>query len=1067
MEDKSKKPTEQDLNLNSVATISNQTEASSHDADADADAETSSALTGESEAQNDATGPNHPADTPAPARDNTSPSVAQTSLENSRPNSGSAPSATSTSTSTGPAKLIIRGQTFVLPNGIPMSALTNNNTGNMNRPRLQMLPNGQVRMEVTPGHFVTLEREQPPSLSLNDTNAASTSNTNTSSTSSVANDSTSSESLQQTASSTTPTMLHTVGNGVAAATTNGASNTNATSGARNIRIKLGGQLFEGALPAVATSTSTHQFPHIQSFQLLEGGQQVRLELGQGNFTILNRQEQGGTTVPVSTTANNNGASNQNDSPNTSGNDPTTVRGNHETRTSVNGQDNVRETPATSASRAVPTSNDATTPNLSDSSETISPVQQESPSAEANNDTPSATPSTNSETPALNATTSPSTNNDSPATIGSNSAQSYGDTFGTQSLFGIPSRGTLLNNPINPNPTGQPQIRRVNVLPNGQVQLDLGQGNLLTINRDQSRQLGNQRVTTSSNGNQVNVRVVQINPLTPIPLENSDTSGVGAVDQGDDDESLSRFKCAICYHWMKDPVGCGVCSSRFCHACLLRVATGADLQGNRSVMVSARCPMCRLDFSQASIVHDEALKNDIFAAPSVPCKYDGCDMKLQLPLLADHEKECDHALVKCRYVSFGCPWTGKRRAVQNHEDGDCHLAKISVFVEQMREMRGDNSSRLEMVQQQAIGAIRMQAVNRQNLQRDQLKSTSNIFHLFEYCHYVTCATPHFLYRKDSWAAFWRTGEAQGTVLNFLTLLPTTIICLAISAKGYRQLWSLLDKDAVPFELLEEALLCMCIGAICVLVVIAHFVDQKSSSSWGLIPVPIVGAQYMLRDVIALASFAIHIVIMEYQISALKALFVWWLVATGTTFFPGVIAAVAAKASGLSPPTSTLSLARSIAPVLFGLRYSLVAVIFDTTACLDAACLMVMTRPWLEKVAVDLISDECFLQLEQPPHYLGVLALAGARLAVVALQFQTGSVDDPFLLLADSVVAFLLLLAVNFFIDKVYSYGMAMGTVAAVQAQADVRPDGIRKEFNLIGIASFGVWMATLGALALSG
>jgi hypothetical protein len=1164
MEDEPQNPTEQsqDLNFNSAANISHPTEASSHDpvltgvleaqndatvpnhhppdhAPAPPDAsshdphdQTFPVLTGALEAQNDATVPNHhppdhapappdhaPAPAPAPASDNSSPSVGQTRHGNS--GSGSAPSTTSTSTTPAPTqppppqpvkKLRYRGHTFVLPDGIPMDALTNNNSNNNNpgnnRLRLQMLPNGQVRMQVTPGHFVMLEREQPPS-SLSDNTNGNAAASNNHAESSMAPNSTSSASpstsLPQTATATTaainyqpgavtPTTSHAVGNNrvTAAAAINGAStnnnnNNNANlnpSVARNIRIKLGGQVFEGSLPAVATtSTSTNQVPQIQRFQLLEGGQHVRLELGQGNFAILNRQPPGRMTttvpdvpvpVPRPVLATTNGTFNQNDNGNTSSNDPVIARGNHETSTSVNVNVNmnVGETSATSVSpEVVPTSNDATMPNSNDPIEPSSLlVQESSPLAEANNETsatPSTPPSTNSETPALNATSSPSTiDNDTPPTTNesnSNFTQTHRNTFTNQS-FGIPNRGTFLNNPINPNPTGHPQIRRVNVLPNGQVQLDLGQGNFVTISRDQSRQLGNQRVTTSSNGNQVNVRVVQINPLTTTPFENSDSSSVAAADQGDDDESLSRFKCAICYHWMKDPVGCGVCSSRFCHACLLRVATGVD---HHPSVIPARCPTCRVEFSQASILHDEELRKDIFDAPSVPCKYDGCDRKLQLPLLADHEQECEHALVKCRYVSFGCPWTGKKQAVQHHEDCYCHLAKISPFIEQMRELRGDHSSRLEMVQQQATGAIRMQALHRQNLQREQLKSTSNLFHLFEYCHYVTCATPHFFYRKDSWAAFWRTGEAQGTVLNFLTLLPTTIICLAISSKGYRQLWRLLDKDTVPVELLEEALLCMCIGAISVLIVIAHFVDRKSSSSWGLIPVPVVGAQYMIRDVIALAAFAIYLVIMEYQLSALKAFFIWWLVATGTAFFPGVIAAVAARASGMPPPTSTLSLARSIAPVLFGLRYSLVAVIFDMTACLDAACLMVMTRPWLEKVAADLVGHECFLQLDQPPHYLVGLYLAGARLGVVALQFQTGSVDDPGLLLADSIVAFLLLLAVNFFIDKVYSYGMAMGTAAAVQAEADVRPDGIRKEFNLIGMSCFGVWVATLGALALSG
>jgi hypothetical protein len=40
---------------------------------------------------------------------------------------------------------------------------------------------------------------------------------------------------------------------------------------------------------------------------------------------------------------------------------------------------------------------------------------------------------------------------------------------------------------------------------------------------------------------------------------------------------------------------------------------------------------------------------------------------------------------------------------------------------------------------------------------------------------------------------------------------------------------------------------------------------------------------------------------------------------------------------------------------------------------------------------------------------------------------------------------------------------LGTKIATQAQADVRPDGLLKDYNLLGMVGFGTWVCLLGML----
>jgi hypothetical protein len=315
------------------------------------------------------------------------------------------------------------------------------------------------------------------------------------------------------------------------------------------------------------------------------------------------------------------------------------------------------------------------------------------------------------------------------------------------------------------------------------------------------------------------------------------------------------------------------------------------------------------------------------------------------------------------------------------------------------------------------------------------------------------------------------------VNFLTLLPTMVVCIMVSASGYRQFLGLLDSvpgsNRSDEELVDDVLLALCIATLGILAIAGNFVDDKSSITWSAYPLGLFGLQHLMRDVLAISVFAVHMSSFEYSGRAwFKPTLLWFFVAITASFFPALVATVAHAANRLPAPTpSTIpSIARSIGPVMFGLRYGLTAVLFGLLPCLDAATLIFMTKPFVQNISMDLVLDDCFID-KIPSYY--VYALAGARLASsLVLQLQgrllMGTEAQPDLLnLLDSVAAFLLLLLVNYLLNNLYRLGVLLGSKIAQQAQADVRPDGVRKDYNLVGIVSFGVWVCLLGAIVLSG
>eukprot|EP00536_Pseudo-nitzschia_multiseries_P013308 jgi/Psemu1/327137/estExt_fgenesh1_pg.C_5590002 len=489
--------------------------------------------------------------------------------------------------------------------------------------------------------------------------------------------------------------------------------------------------------------------------------------------------------------------------------------------------------------------------------------------------------------------------------------------------------------------------------------------------------------------QIRMVQVQVEPLAPQPLLASvATNATGAYntsgtsERAQDPAQYEQFKCQICYEYMNDPVGCGKCSSRFCRACLQRV-----LDSDRQNQQITRCPVCRCEYDRVvpdQRLYGSAAQDDI---PKLPCRYVsiGCNER-SIPLcdIAKHEQVCGHAPLRCRYASCGCTWTGKRHLVRVHEEYGCKLAPMGPFIEQFRQTKADHTMRLEMIAQQASGAVRMSHVLRQTYTRDnQRKSLSDVLRLFQYCHTVTSLTPHFFKTKDLWVSYWRNHETRAAVVNFCVCIPFLSATIGVVGHGANSFFDLF-QDASPGrslvmlaraleganinianvtspetvaaivkklqkshteELLENTFLGLCVGSLGMLVVMLSYVDTKSSISWDKVSLPLLGGRFpLVGDVVAISIFTLLLAIMEYHQSNMRAWILWTAIVPTSTFFPALILSISHNTARLVTGTPSpakfnmMKMARLVEPCMFGLRFSMMITYFGVMPTLDASVII---------------------------------------------------------------------------------------------------------------------------------
>mmetsp|Transcript_3232 Transcript_3232/g.7364 ORF Transcript_3232/g.7364 Transcript_3232/m.7364 type:complete len:831 (-) Transcript_3232:87-2579(-) len=516
-------------------------------------------------------------------------------------------------------------------------------------------------------------------------------------------------------------------------------------------------------------------------------------------------------------------------------------------------------------------------------------------------------------------------------------------------------------------------------------------------RDQIRLNSNDSFRIGPNG-PVRVRRVEVQvepliaqPLSDLAVANNNTNPTTNWTRNDptvcqrveDPPQYERYKCEICYEYMNDPVGCGKCSSRFCRKCLQKV-----FDSDQQKQQVTKCPVCRCEYEQ--LVPDvELYGRNRESVPTLPCRYisSGCpERSLLLYEIAQHEQVCEHVRMRCRYAHYGCRWIGKRGLIQAHEEFGCKLAPIGDFIQQFRETKAGHSTRLNIVEQQAAGAVRMSHVLRQTYTRDnQRKSLLDTLRLFQYCHAITSLTPHFLMTKDLWVSYWRNNESRAAVINFCICVPFLAAAIGVIGRGTSSFFELFEEaspgrtlsmlakalegvninlatisnpaatqtiielirrlqDAQTDELLLTTFLGVCVGILGFLVIVLNFVDTKSNISWDKISIPWLGRFPLVGDVMAITIFTLILAMMEYHESNMRALVLWFFIVVTTTFFPALVFSIshytARLVTRMPRPAlfNLMEMARLVEPCMFGLRFSLLVVYFDVKAALDASVVL---------------------------------------------------------------------------------------------------------------------------------
>jgi Seven in absentia protein family len=275
------------------------------------------------------------------------------------------------------------------------------------------------------------------------------------------------------------------------------------------------------------------------------------------------------------------------------------------------------------------------------------------------------------------------------------------------------------------------------------------------------------------------------PLTPLEAQaipyvrpNDVTENMEGGGSDAEDDQYDKYRCTICYEFLANPSSCGKCSSRFCYACLVRVATT-----NNSTTVAAvppnlnqvsKCPGCRTLLMVEGIVRDTALQEELRAANlQVLCGYPGCGQRLPAASVKEHELTCEYTPLRCKNSTLGCTWNGVRKNLAHHLSHHCPLERVAGLVEQFRQNRADHQSAILALQRGQSMSSQLTQVN-SDLVRRLLPSPTNIFDLVNLAYTASCTTPYFLYSSDVWRSFLGppgAAESRAMLSNLLYLLPT--------------------------------------------------------------------------------------------------------------------------------------------------------------------------------------------------------------------------------------------------------------------------------------------------------
>lgn len=508
-----------------------------------------------------------------------------------------------------------------------------------------------------------------------------------------------------------------------------------------------------------------------------------------------------------------------------------------------------------------------------------------------------------------------------------------------------------------------------------------------------------RVTNQnpSNGNMRRIAMPPIAPPPPLPPLEPQPQPHSRAHNEDNDPSLKKFECAICFEYLNQPVGCGSssCPYRFCKKCLQRTVL-QDLQrssaSNPQQQPTAKCPHCRTVILPSSIRGDHTLQAEMNSCTSpITCPFDGCNAELTLKDLEQHEKSCPHLPIQCRYAPYGCTWNGALCSFPDHEL-ECHFTSWNVLIDNIRKHQWETKHILHQYQ----GFMNLNHAfihsNRQLILAHHNNCAGNTWYILQMMLEAAMFPGRFIHNGGLWNV---TNEHErAMILNQVVMWPILGVVARVAAMGVQHVPRLVhlmlengdDTTDEMWGLVEMMMLSLAVTVMGILAVACLYADSGNPLSWGRYDIAssILGDQPWIRDIAACSVAMIVFTFMELY-GSIRGGMIWIFVASlslvTTSFVEGMTGKLLERA-----PRVVLLQSRNTAIVEFGLRYGFA---IYTCGFLPAVGGMLILRmlPLTVKRKIHMILDspgtDCFLTNISSSH--AVVAMI-AYLAAAASMYQ---------------------------------------------------------------------------------
>ena len=260
-----------------------------------------------------------------------------------------------------------------------------------------------------------------------------------------------------------------------------------------------------------------------------------------------------------------------------------------------------------------------------------------------------------------------------------------------------------------------------------------------------------------------------------------------------------------------------------------------------------------------------------------------------------------------------------------------------------------------------------------------KNPGSILNVLQLAYEATLFPGQFAAMREMWSSMIAEREAFAMVLNILILMPSIGLMFNVSFQGFK-LFAHVQLDALSkaegLHLVVTLLLSateLIFGLSCIAF---FFLDDKSSMEWTMYNVRNFMSGPIYRDLAAICMAMIHFVALELR-GQHPGLLLWLCTTMVTVFFTTSICRIVEKNDPSSTNIRLIATSRAWPPIIFGLRYGLLASLCGFSPSINAVATLRLLKKM--KVASSLMTmeeSECFLPRIDPWFLLVAAGLATA-------------------------------------------------------------------------------------------